>query len=66
MYNKHIWKMRDLSLQYKELLVPYNTWCESFEKAFGIVVTKNGMWDDFGTKDRLFYMPLPHFLLLFD
>ena len=23
-------------------------------------------WDDFGKNDKLFYMPLPQFLLLFD
>ena len=38
--------------------------CERLKCSTGIVVTKK--WDDFGTKDRLFYMPLPHFLLLFD
>lgn len=38
--------------------------CERFKCLTGIVVTKN--WNDFGTKDRLFYMSLPHFLLLFD
>ncbi len=30
----------------------------------GIIITKN--WNDFGARGRLFYMPLPHFLLLFD
>ena len=38
--------------------------CGRFKCPRGIVVTKR--WDDFGRKDSLFYMPLPHFLLLFD
>lgn len=38
--------------------------CERLECSTGIFVTKK--WEDFGAKDRLFYMPLPHFLLLFD
>jgi len=38
--------------------------CERLRCSTGIVVTKN--WNDFGTRDRLFYIPLPHFLLLFD
>jgi predicted AAA+ superfamily ATPase len=38
--------------------------CERFKCTRGIVVTKR--WDDFGKRDRLFYIPLPHFLLLFD
>jgi len=38
--------------------------CERLKCSTGIVVTKN--WHDFGIRDRLFYMPLPHFLLLFD
>ena len=38
--------------------------CERLKCSTGIVVTKR--WDDFGKRDRLFYMPLPHFLLLFD
>ncbi|MBI5598290.1 MAG: ATP-binding protein [Deltaproteobacteria bacterium] len=38
--------------------------CKRFKCATGIVVTKE--WTDFGKKDNLFYMPLPHFLLLFD
>lgn len=33
-------------------------------KATGFVVTKK--WEDFGSKDMLFYFPLAHFLLLFD
>jgi predicted AAA+ superfamily ATPase len=39
----------------------------SFAKRYGstgIVVTKK--WDDFGKRDGLFYLPLAHFLLLFD
>ena len=38
--------------------------CARLRCSTGIVVTKN--WEDFGMKNRLFYMPLPHFLLLFD
>ncbi len=38
--------------------------CKRFRCPTGIVVTKK--WADFGPKDGLFYMPLPHFLLLFD
>lgn len=38
--------------------------CGRLKCSTGIVVTKN--WDDFGRKNSLFYMPLPHFLLLFD
>ncbi|MEO5356514.1 MAG: ATP-binding protein [Nitrospirae bacterium YQR-1] len=39
------------------------TLCKQFDQN-GIVVTKQ--WDDFGKRDCLFYIPLPHFLLLFD
>lgn len=38
--------------------------CGHLKCSTGIVVTKR--WDDFGMKNNLFYMPLPHFLLLFD
>lgn len=38
--------------------------CGRLKCSTGIVVTKK--WDDFGRKGNLFYMPLPHFLLLFD
>lgn len=38
--------------------------CGRFKCTRGIVVTKR--WTDFGKRDNLFYMPLPHFLLLFD
>ncbi len=38
--------------------------CAQYKCATGIVVTRN--WDDFGKKENLFYLPLPHFLLLFD
>jgi nucleoside-diphosphate-sugar epimerase len=38
--------------------------CDRLKCSRGIVVTKK--WDDFGVKENLFYMPLPHFLLLFD
>jgi len=38
--------------------------CGRFRSHTGIIVTKK--WGDFGKKDDLFYIPLPHFLLLFD
>ena len=38
--------------------------CDKLKCSKGIVITKK--WDDFGVKENLFYMPLPHFLLLFD
>lgn len=39
--------------------------CDRLSKSpTGIVVTKK--WEDFGAHKQLFYMPLPHFLLLFD
>ncbi|GAB4484630.1 MAG: hypothetical protein OHK006_09360 [Thermodesulfovibrionales bacterium] len=38
--------------------------CAKLKCTRGIVVTKR--WEDFGGKDNLLYMPLPHFLLLFD
>jgi uncharacterized protein len=38
--------------------------CTTYKCGQGIIVTKN--WDDFGNKERLFHVPLPHFLLLFD
>lgn len=41
---------------------------EKFRSQFkgppGIVVTKH--WEDFGNRNNLFYMPIQHFLLLFD
>lgn len=38
--------------------------CRRFSCSTGIVVTKR--WEDFGQRNGLFFMPLPHFLLLFD
>lgn len=38
--------------------------CSQFKCPPGIVVTKQ--WGDFGKRDNLFYMPIQHFLLLFD
>lgn len=38
--------------------------CTQHKCATCIVVTRN--WDDFGKKENLFYLSLPHFLLLFD
>ena len=38
--------------------------CSRFQCATGIVVTKK--WEQFGRKENLFYIPLPHFLLMFD
>lgn len=33
-YNKHIGERYKISLQYKELLIPYNPWWENPDKAF--------------------------------
>lgn len=58
-----------IEVKYKENvpegeLRPIRNFCGRFRCATGIVVTRK--WDDFGKQDNLFYMPLPHFLLLFD
>lgn len=41
-----------------------SNFCERLKCPAGLVVTK--MWEDFGPRERLFHIPLPHFLLLFD
>lgn len=46
------------------MLKSIRSFCDRLKCSTGIVVTKD--WNDFGERDRLFYMPLPHFLLLFD
>lgn len=58
-----------IEVKYKEQindseLRTIRNFCERINCPRGIVVTKK--WDDFGRRDKLFYMPLPHFLLLFD
>ncbi len=62
-------KYLPLEVKYKERidegeLRTIRKFCERLKCSAGIVVTKS--WDDFGARERLFYMPLPHFLLLFD
>lgn len=62
-------KYLPLEVKYKEKidgaeLKTIKNFCERLKCSAGIVVTKS--WDDFGARERLFYMPLPHFLLLFD
>lgn len=62
-------KYLPIEVKYKEQiddaeLRTLKNFCEKLKCSSGIVVTKK--WDDFGARGRLFYMPLPHFLLLFD
>ena len=62
-------KYLPVEVKYKEdigtaELKTLRNFCARLKRSTGIVVTKN--WEDFGMRDRLFYMPLPHFLLLFD
>lgn len=58
-----------IEVKYKEQvqdieLRTIKNFCKRLKCSTGIVVTKK--WDDFGKKEDLIYMPLPHFLLLFD
>lgn len=58
-----------IDVKYKERidggeLRTISNFCERLKCSTGIVVTKT--WEDFGLRERLFYMPLPQFLLLFD
>ena len=58
-----------IEVKYKEQvqdieLRTIKNFCKSLNCSTGIVVTKK--WDAFGKKEYLIYMPLPHFLLLFD
>ncbi len=62
-------KYLPVEVKYKEQikaveLRTIRNFCERLKCPTGIVVTKR--WDDSGARDRLFYMPLSHFLLLFD
>ncbi|MBI2470368.1 MAG: ATP-binding protein [Planctomycetes bacterium] len=58
-----------IEVKYKEQvqdieLRTIKNFCKRIKCSTGIVVTKK--WDAFGKKEDLIYMPLPHFLLLFD
>lgn len=53
------------SIDFKKLSKGMGALCKLLGNTWpGIVVSKQ--WDDFGIRDDLFYIPLPHFLLLFD
>ncbi|MBI5747343.1 MAG: ATP-binding protein [Nitrospirae bacterium] len=58
-----------IEVKYKEQiqnveLRAIKNFCGRLKCPTGMVVTK--LWDNFGKRNNFFYMPLPHFLLLFD